>query len=78
VFDIAISFHKQGLNVSLVIADSVVFSEHDSRAEVSQHMLVFYKPNNVRIAHFFNNFFLIDRLTLKYTKPQKNLNTKSY
>jgi len=47
IFDFAISFHKQLLNISLVIVDSVVFLEHDSRAEVSQHILVFYKPNNV-------------------------------
>jgi len=30
-----------------VTVDSVVFSEHNSTAEVSQHILVFYKPNNV-------------------------------
>ena len=47
VFDIAILFHKQLINVRLVIVDSVVYSEHNSTAEVSQHILVFYKPNNV-------------------------------
>jgi hypothetical protein len=41
IFDIAILFHKQLINVRLVIVDSVVCSEHNSTAEVSQHILVF-------------------------------------
>ena len=40
-------FHRQLISVKLVIVDSVVFLEHDFKAEVSLHILVFYKPNNV-------------------------------
>jgi hypothetical protein len=34
IFDIAILFHKQLINISLVTAGSAMFSEHNSRAEV--------------------------------------------
>jgi hypothetical protein len=70
IFVIAILFHKQLINVRLVTVDSVVFSEHNSRAEVSQHILVFYVKTEkcVRLAQFHLCFSLqSSRLTFMKT-----------